>query len=388
MVIKKYLTLIVLLLLCSNVFSQTYNLDMVMSYNHGHNNNCSLYRVTLFYSDGSSERITDQGWATGTRSITSYKHGIPVTKRINSIEFFCRRYKSTNILGDCAEETTHTLTLNLDVDNCHEFTRSISDNFLGDSIWNETLSLKIEPNINIFRGGTPFQIGYDDEFEVFATNGFLSSDYRWYFKIDDSTPNNNELQYLRGSYTNGFTQNTNSPNILLSNTFSSSIIGKTIYFKIKDCHDNYSSNFVSFQILPSAPKIVSSLITPTTCSYSSDAKLQLTFSRALHSGEQISYSISYRSVSGEYIPLNTAAMNNISSFDTGNTITFENLPSSTHYRVNMISPGYYTGGENHQYTFYTTPTSPVVLNEEPVTFDTLCNGGDTCLLYTSDAADD
>lgn len=225
---------------------------------------------------------------------------------------------------------------------------------------------EVTPIININPVDPNFSnIGFQDNLTVSVTNGskgFSSSDYQWEYQMIDFK--NGET--LSDTSWTSMPSNANladSFTIKPSDFLPNNSIGKRIYFRIKTC--NNTTDPIWYDILQSAPHILSSSITPNLCSYGETGTATLNFDRTLLAGETLKISL-VNTVTGAATQLpNDGYITN--ELQTKTTYVLQNLPPGI-YKLDLL--GTLNNGNEPTYTDSTTHTVNFEITKPtPVTFD-------------------
>ncbi|MBB6329226.1 hypothetical protein HNP24_000176 [Chryseobacterium sediminis] len=181
--------------------------------------------------------------------------------------------------------------------------------------------------------------------------------YNWEFSVGDTnnfTPfptqfNNVPVLHLKGK------------DFLTDNDF-----GKTIYVRMNmsNCTSvPTTSNVIAFTYYKSAPHILSSMVTPTRCSDTSDGSITLNFDRTLLSGETLKISL-VNTVTGGAIQLPNNG-NITTDLQTATSYILQDLPPGT-YKLDMLGTygtnTTYTDSSSHTISFEITKPTPVTFS--------------------------
>ncbi|PKV50781.1 putative secreted protein (Por secretion system target) [Aquimarina sp. MAR_2010_214] len=221
--------------------------------------------------------------------------------------------------------------------------------------------INIRPIITLDTPTVSDIIGYENEFTVTATAGFDKGIYKWQYQVTDGTPNAGSWQNVDPSLIPSPNNAPHELKLTPEDFLPTSVIGKTIYFRILPCLNKPSENVVSYRIHRSAPRIIApGVTTPVSCYDSTDGTLELTFDRSLekptppgNTGDNLSISIADLSKpdvkpDGTIVYDVVKTYNNIDidKFNTaGNKILLDGLPPSNveGFRVDLVG-GYIVGG--------------------------------------------
>ncbi len=227
-------------------------------------------------------------------------------------------------------------------------------------------------------------VGYDDPFRV-AINfnnspRFSSSLYNWEYQIvETGTPRRRNWLSVPNV---GIVVNQQGRRVISvqpSRFLGPDVIGKRIYFRVRTCgittrrrNPNTSENVVFYNIIPSAPHILSRTPSNPKCYDGNDGTVRLRLDRQLENGEQLSITSTNINFPGTYVNLTRA------DFDPDNSILITGLKSGS-YKIDLF--GFYRGfntfiGGSQHYTNVT------LYNPNPIEFsvdktDVFCyNGND------------
>ncbi|SNR14555.1 T9SS type A sorting domain-containing protein [Tenacibaculum jejuense] len=227
-------------------------------------------------------------------------------------------------------------------------------------------------------------VGYDDPFRV-AINfnnspRFSSSLYNWEYQIvETGTPRRRNWLSVPNV---GIVVNQQGRRVISvqpSRFLGPDVIGKRIYFRVRTCgittrrrNPNTSENVVFYDIIPSAPHILSRTPSNPKCYDGNDGTVRLRLDRQLENGEQLSITSTNGNFPGTYVNLTRA------DFDPDNSILITGLKAGS-YKIDLF--GFYRGfntfiGGSQHYTNVT------LYNPNPIEFsvdktDVFCyNGND------------
>lgn len=201
----------------------------------------------------------------------------------------------------------------------------------------------------------------DDKLKVEATSGFPSSVYNWQYttKQDSIYIAGRWIYYPTGwmnvpsQFNNNHILSISGKDLLGSNV--KDMYNKNIYFRMNHACNKYTQT-LTFQILPSAPHIVSVDYILESCYESGNAQLILKFDRPLFPKENLYYS-QRDSISGIYnakdFPISIDPITLESNFITGLVAGKYELGLRGTYRYGATDADTiptYVEGENHYYT--------------------------------------
>ncbi|SHJ48249.1 Por secretion system C-terminal sorting domain-containing protein [Aquimarina spongiae] len=282
--------------------------------------------------------------------------------------------------GSRGGRVRETFRRNIDMDPCTTgsfYARERDGNiFTGSMEVQLTLSFdyEITPLPDVQRTSPSDIVGYEDPFQVLASEEYNSSVYNWQYTFLDGTT----LEPWQD-----FPGSSSSPvlDVALESLFDDSVIGKEILFRIEGCEyiGDGEQQTINYQIRKSAPHIIDISTKPVSCYDATDGEVTLTFDRPLIEGDLFGFSISDNSSSDAEIVANA---NNITTFQEGNTLTITNLPpSSTDFLIQALGTyegaTYFTGAPNHSATFVIDRPAPVAFIEAPAdnVVNVFCFGG-------------
>lgn len=243
----------------------------------------------------------------------------------------------------------------------------------------EPILIKLkEPTIN------EYLIGYTDNVTLSAESTFTSDNvYNWQYQIVD-----NETEILDSNWAN-LGLSGREITFKASDYFPTSTIGKKIIFRTVTCGGLTSENVIVYELRNSSPKITTHTTIRPSCYGSSDGSIQLTFDKALQSGELMSITVEDRNnpigtepITG--IPLYETIQNynNLTSsdFDANNSIVLNNLPSvdGGNYIIHILNgiqggEMNYSSGTGHTLEFTLPQYAPVTFTSTATNI--FCKGG-------------
>ncbi len=221
---------------------------------------------------------------------------------------------------------------------------------------------KVSPIVHVNRIGSNIA-GYDDDFKATASahSLFRSSVYQWQYQITsrNRTPTSSGWRNIPGVPKNRNLAVT--PKSFLSQTN----IGKDIHVRIKSCNYAEPSNFVTYNIKKSAPKVIGVEPVPVSCyDDSTDGAVRFTFDRPLDSFENFNIAVTDLStvtgvVAGVPTYETVESIENVTEFDHNDSLVISGLRHSTPdgFGISIISGHgntgdiYFSDGTNHSVRF-------------------------------------
>ncbi len=362
--------LLFILLCCSTLVNgqtQAYEIKLNFTYKvdrNVKNSTSSNMTINLDYSDGSSEQIYYNPIGDNTYQSPT---NLVLVRNKKPTRFHVTGFVNFSHTGNA--DWDHNLDLN---EGCLSETR-FTYNHSGFSNDRIDFDYSSRPILNLLQP-TNTLIGFDDNFTVSVNNnssGFPTAFYNWQYQtVSSGTPSSSGWINMPTS-ANG----QSSLSITPSSFLNSNDIGKRIYFRIKTCNDLVSENAVFYDLRLSSPHISSNNATPVACFDSDDGYVKINFDRALTSGELLSISLTNTTTGNDY------SISSISSLETDNSYTIENLPTGNYTaRLLGTAPGYngslfntYTDGAMHSTAFAINKPTPVAFSTSKI--NVWCNGG-------------
>lgn len=236
---------------------------------------------------------------------------------------------------------------------------SDSNDYIGGTEVRQTLSFDYEttPLPGIIRESD--YAGYDDILTLKAGKGFKKSVYNWQYSFLQGAPTDEWIDLPGPSKA--------TREILVSEYFDESVIGKEVFFRTYACDYNGKKIAKGYKIRKSAPHIIDISTKPVSCYDATDGQVTLTFDKPLIESDQLSFTISDKSLPEGNVVTN---LNNITEFEDANQIIISNLPpSSKEFLIEMIGSNtdgiLYTEGINHSASFKIERPVPVSFVGEP-----------------------
>lgn len=282
-------------------------------------------------------------------------------KRITQVIFHVFIHEKGGFPADCNGDTAHLdLANNIPSSGCESSGHMQGNHSDGDASVSISFDYEVSPVIKV-KTPTSALIGYNDGFKLLVDNSSVNypvSSYRYQYQIVNvgDPLNQNNWQDLPPQY-----QSQESPMIDLSSFLPNTVVGKRIWFRaISPCGGTYASDSVMYEILHSAPHILTSNITPNLCSYGETGTATLNFDRTLIAGETLQIGLE-NTVTGASV-FNGYITNDL---QTSTSYTLQNLPPGT-YKLDIL--GTYNGNA----TYTDSPTHTInfeITKPTPVTFD-------------------
>jgi hypothetical protein len=363
---KSKILIIILLSLftCSAQQQGTYNVKVSGWGHHDNHVDFGELKIYLNYNDGSQNQITYANYGTDPFGIGGELNFLS-SKKISSIYFWAHRDWSN--CGICSNESAYadrwkvvSYPYNCNIFNSSEFGNAT----FGNAMWRDYISIISKPNLKVYQNPEN-SLPIEDRITIKSDTGFATNEYNWEYSLNNGTTFVSLPQY------NGQSSITiNAPDILTgAGLNANNYIGQNVLFRQYACGGTVKSLTVEYKILKSAPHIISSIITNSTCFYSTDGKIKLTFDRALLANETFNYSLLNVST-GTPVPSNNYPL------DINNSIEILNLAEGT-YKIGFIGGlnglNTYTSGIQHSLNFIISKPDPVDFSLSKV--DVWCHGG-------------
>lgn len=327
--------------------------DGVNNHNGGCTNKYEMFTTLTGQAEQNSWYVDLNPIGTSWKNIPVKKMTIPIDKKLTKIRF--RGERNWKNLFNCKGNSGWD-EFNLSYNGCYKntYTNRIPH-------WTSQLDLSIYPKqINLYYynragqrevSGSRYYLPQSHQIQVKATAGFPNVIYGWQYQIGSGS----WLDFPSTLYSNNtltFSGN-DIPNINFINDVL--LQGKNIKVRISYGCGGYSGIITLIPLL-SSPDITAADGIAPTCSYFNDGKIEVTFSRALYTGETVSFTLDGVRQTPE----------NISVLLPGNKFVLEGFASFTN-RVLSIK-GRFNGLDTYTDDPSTQSKTVTVPVREPVVF--------------------
>ncbi|GAA4274599.1 T9SS type A sorting domain-containing protein [Aquimarina gracilis] len=248
-----------------------------------------------------------------------------------------------------------------------------------------SFSWRVAPTPVVNRVGANIA-GFDDEFKATGNGNFSNTVYQWEYQLTrkNGTPSANGWRSIPGELPN------RELSVIPSSFLQQSDIGKDIHVRIKSCNYAEPSNFVTYEIKKSAPKVIRVDPVPVSCyDDSTDGAVRFTFDRPLDSFENFNIAVTDLSIKDKIVDgvqtyETVESIENVTEFDDNNSLVISGLRHSTPdgFGISIISGHgntgdiYFSDGANHAVRF--DVGRPGAVKIDAVTgINVNCNSGDS-----------
>jgi hypothetical protein len=303
---------------------------------------------------------------TSWKTIPTKYMTIPIDKKLTKVRF--RGERNWKNWGGCNGDDGWSET-NLSYTGC--MTRTLSTAI---PEWASSVVIKIYPKpLNIYyfnradqyiSNSALYYLPQNHKIQIKATSGYPNSVYGWQYQIGSGTWTNFPTSLYAGNVL------TFSGNDLPSINFINDVLlaNKNVKVRLSYGCSGFSS-IMTLRPLLSSPDMTNAEPIAPSCSYLNDGKIKVTFSRALYSGETLTFALDGLKQTPE----------NIATLDADNTFTltgfasFSNRILSIKGRFNGLDT--YTDDPTTQNKTVSVPvTLPVTFAASP--FDVHCHAGE------------